>query len=72
MPKALEYVGLIGRHVRMDKLGSDGLYRYGVVTSVMDWAEADAVEVTFRGGDSCTVRDGETWKLWIREPDDDR
>lgn len=70
MSKAIEYVGLVGRYVRMEIADQDGTNIAGVVRSVMDWAEdEDAVDVFFASRQVRTIRTGEPWRFWIQAED---
>jgi hypothetical protein len=72
MPRALDYAILIGRHVTMHIGGKsedeDESLISGDVTSVMDWDDGSAVEVTFADGRRVDIKaeDSDQWRMWIR------
>jgi hypothetical protein len=74
MTNALDYVGLIGRQLRIqldEQYGSEG-YAAGVVVGVMDWADLSAVDVNFKDKTHFTIRHAEADRLrfWISEVSD--
>jgi hypothetical protein len=65
---AIDYAVLVGKNVRMEIESEPGLTHWGVVVGVTDWAEADAVDVTFEGGIIRTIDEGNAvlWRFWIQ------
>lgn len=71
MANAVDYLGLIGRQVRIqldEQYGPEG-YATGMVDGVMDWADGSAVDVHFVHKVTFTIRhaDADRLRFWIQK-----